>query len=256
MNKKVGLVLCALILSSFLIGIVSAAEGLTGLTKGAIDGVVQIIKPYLEVLLGATNNSEMFMGKLIIVIILLSLIYGVLSKAMEDFFGDKKWLLWVISVGVSLLGVRFLSPEMITTITLPNSTLAVALVAGIPFVLFFNIVKDFKSGIARRVSWIFFAVIFLGLYSLKSTELGNASIIYPLTAFLAFIMAVMDGTINRWNAQINAEKGLGEHREVLAINAREELGKLDEQFVKGYVTKAVYEKRRKVLVSKLATLTK
>jgi hypothetical protein len=256
MNKKVGLFFVALPLSSFLISFVSAANGLTGLINDAIDSVVKIIKPFLEVLLGAVGNSELFMGKLIITIILLSLIYVILQKSMADFFSEKKWMLWVISIGAALLGVRYLTPEMITTIVLPNSALAVALIAGIPFVLFFNIVKDFQSGISRRISWIFFGVIFLGLYSLRSDELGDIAFIYPLTALLAFIMATMDGTISRWNAQIKAEKGLGEHRETLAIDAREKLAKLDEQFIKGIITKAVYEKQRKSLVDRLSTLMK
>lgn len=197
MKKRVGLILGILILSSFLISSVSAAKGLVELTKSAIDGVVTLTKPYLETLLGETKGSEVFLGKILITIILISIVYISLSKAMATFFDNKKWALWLISIAVSLLGVRYLTSELIYTIIIPNSTFAVAVTAGLPFVLYFMIVKDWEWGFARRVAWIFFAVIFLGLYTLRVENLGDVAWIYPLTALLALAMAIWDKTIQR-----------------------------------------------------------
>ena len=208
MNKKIGLILVALILSSFLITNVSAAQGLADLTKNAIDGIVSIAKPYLQTLLGETSDGTIFVAKLLIFIILLSLVYVILKRSMGEFFGDKTWALWLISIAVPILGIRFLSSEMIYTIALPNSAFAVAVTAGLPFILFFLFVKEFESATLRRISWIFFGVIFLGLYTLRANDLGDSAWIYPLTALLCFIMASMDGTLQRFMARLKLEKRL------------------------------------------------
>jgi hypothetical protein len=198
MNKKVGLILSALVLSSFLIGAVSAAAGLSQLIREGIDGAVVALGPGLQALLGETNTGDVFMGKLLIVIILMSLVFVVLDRAMGAFFAERRWPLWLLSIVIPLLGVRFLSPEMVNTIILPNSVFAIAITSILPFILFgyfiyssgFNLSKG-----ARRLAWVFFAVVFLGLYNLRSEELGDIAYIYPLTALIAFIMAIMDGTI-------------------------------------------------------------
>src|SRR3989344_4871350 len=195
MKKGFVLMFLALFLSIFLISSVSAAQSLTDLAKGAIDGVVSILQPYLQALLGpATDSSEIFMGKLLIIIILISISYVALGKGMEEFFEGKPWALWVISIAVGLLGVRFLTPEFVQTIILPNSAFAVAVTALLPLVLYFFIVdvgmKSPVPAIIRRFAWIFFAVVFLGLYTIRFSDLGDIAWIYPLTALLAFLMAL------------------------------------------------------------------
>ena len=208
-TKILALTILGLVLTSFLVGSISAAQGLTELTKSAIDGTVSIIKPYLQWILGETDSGTIFAAKLLIIIVLISFIMAILPKAMPSLFREGSTLLWVISIAVSLLGVRFLNSAMIYTIILPNETFAVALASLVPFLLYFYIVEFgaiFLTGFARRTAWIFFAVIFLGLYTLRASDLGQVSYIYPLTALIAFVMALLDGTIQRLRNRMRLER--------------------------------------------------
>jgi len=204
--KKSGtlFVLISAIVAVFLVGIVSAAGPLTQMVTDFFNGLVEILKPYLEAILGqvapvaGADVGNIFLAKLVLAIVLVALVYYTLS--LVETFKSKPWILWILSLGVSILGVRFLDAETVKTIILSNSVFAVAVTAGLPFVLFFLFVeKGLKAPdhapIVRKVAWIFYTVVFLILYSMRADELGQIGLIYPITAGVAFIMALFDGTI-------------------------------------------------------------
>lgn len=209
-TKVLALFFLSIFLISFLIGVVNAAGSLTELTKGALEGTYEIIQKPVETLLGESSGTDIFLGKLLIVIILISIISAILPKAMPSLFStSNSWLIWIISTAVSLLGVRFLSSEMIYTIILPNEAFAVSLASIIPFILYFYIVEFGAiviGSFARKAAWIFYAVVFLGLYTLRVDDLGDIAWIYPLTALIALIMAFMDGTIQRIKNKMKGDK--------------------------------------------------
>ena len=202
---KRGLILLVSFVCFFvlLVSAVSAAQPLTDVASNAVNSIIDLVKPFVGLLLNETNtaaSNDIFMGKILIVILLISIFYVVLGKAMSSFFEGRKGILRTVSVILALLGVRFLTAEMIQTIIIPNSVLAVAVSAGLPFVLFFMIVKEIKNKYTRRACWVFFAVVFLAIYSLRADSLGSISYIYPLTALLALLMLAFDGTLQRWFA--------------------------------------------------------
>jgi hypothetical protein len=58
------------------------------------------------------------------------------------------------------------------------------------------------------MAWIFFAVIFFALYTLRYDELGNVKWIYPLTGILSLIMAAICGIFLKLRAKIIGEKAV------------------------------------------------
>ena len=200
MNKKVGVFLLALVAVSISISFISAAATLQDLSSGFVNGVIGFFKPYVGALLNSADTSytnEVFMGKFLVALIFLTITYVILRKSMSSFFAEKTWLLWVISIAVTVLGTRGLSPEMIQTIILPNTALAVAITAGLPFFIYYTVVSDWQSLFAKRLAWIFFGVIYLGLYQLRVEELGSVGYIYPFTALLALLLAIFQGTLQK-----------------------------------------------------------
>ncbi|MBD3252433.1 hypothetical protein GF386_01750 [Candidatus Pacearchaeota archaeon] len=188
----------------------------------AINGFVESVKPLLINVLGETGDGTMLFAKFLFFLILLSIIYSALNQADIDFFQDHEWVVWVLSVGVAILGVRYLSGGMIYAILLPYTTLGIAISAGLPFILWFFIInlmlfKKRSQKPFRIAAWIFFAVVFSGLwltrtydpttsYNLAGTRAGW---IYPVTAILALLMIFLDGTISRWRSRAQSSRATG-----------------------------------------------
>jgi hypothetical protein len=207
---KLKRVMTFLVLAFFLFSFIQGvrADPVDEIAKGLsnlISGAYEIIEKPLEVLVGDTASSEWFLARVLFLLIIFSLVWVVLDKV--PFFDDSKnrWALWIVAISVSILSIRWIGEvEVVQSILLPYSTLGVAVTAGLPFILFFFFVKDFSTPI-RKVSWIFFAVIFLGLWYVRLDDLnilGFTSYIYLVTAIAAFIMFIFDGTIEKWKKQI------------------------------------------------------
>jgi hypothetical protein len=193
-----------------------------GIKESIQSGWTTNIQPILEYLLGwdasgATSNTykfdDFFTMALLFLIIVFSVVY--LSLKQVSIFNDPDhgWVLWVLSIVVSLLAVRFLTADWLVTILLPYSTLGVAISAGIPFVLYFFVVSKFTAKSSRKVAWIFFAVIFLYLYYDRTStanavalETGPYYAIYLWTAILSFIMILFDGTFQKFRREMQHEK--------------------------------------------------
>ena len=206
--KKAGLILVALVLSTLLVGLVSAQiTGTPGTKIGQgfvkfIEETVNTINPIAKYLLGDTQATATFsagtllFAKILFFLLILSVIY--LSLSTVDFFNYKAWALWVVAIGAAILATRFLGNLIVPAVLIPYSALGMFISAGIPFFLAFIVIERGMAGPAnaylRKVAWIFFAVIFLGLWITRGT--GNkAAYIYPITALICFIMMILDGTI-------------------------------------------------------------
>ncbi len=214
MGRKTGLFLLFLVCSSFLISFVSA--DITGTPNSEIgqkavaliEEAVNTINPLAKYLLGETTATaqfsagELLFAKILFFIIILSLLYFVVNSI--SLFNNSSSAVWVISIGVSILSVRFLGNTLVPAILIPYSALGTALIAGLPFVIYFIAVEIGMKGqprLVRNIAWIFFIVLFLGLWWVRGFELKNqASWIYPATIILAFVMMKLDGT---WQHMLN-----------------------------------------------------
>lgn len=206
MKKGIALTFSILLVSIFLISFVSAIT-----PEEFFSGALGSINSFLRYLIG---NSEEFtlagvtyalegviLAKFLLLILVLGIVWSVLEFAPIVRDG---WPRWVVSIIVSLLGVRFLPNEYITTILLPYNTMAVAMTAIIPFIIFALFVeKGINNSLGRKTAWLFFGIIFAGLWgyrvwvdqsSLRLTE--TAQWIYPVTLIAVLIMIALDRTIH------------------------------------------------------------
>lgn len=214
MNKKVGLFLVALILSSFLISFVSA-DPLTDAAKK----VGTFLSDAVKFIIGSSNEiagftiTAVLLAKLLLLIILFSMIWSVLE--FMPFMNDG-WPRWTLSIIVSILGIRFLTDELIATIILPYSVLAVSMTALIPFIIYFLFVeRGVTSSTGRKLAWTFFGAVFLALWAYRmgflgttkdAMMLGNLGYVYLLTAGVAVVMLLLDKTIHSWFTKESIKK--------------------------------------------------
>ena len=262
--KRRGLFIAVILISLLSVNLVSAqgAGEIADDVGNIIDDFVEFISPVASRVLGETPSGQYLFAKVLFLIIILAIVWTALSRI--DFFNENTWVLWIVSIGASVLATRWLTTEgLINTIILPYSALGIAISAGLPFVLYFLVVSvGFKEqpAIVRRIAWIFFAVIFIGLWITRRSILvaggSRAVYIYPVTVLLAIIMAVMDGTIHKFFVKLEVEK-VGRSSARYAIDdLRKKLQELPHLVNSNVITQGEADKRKKEYKKKLAYLSK
>jgi len=201
MGKLLGLFILSLVVLGFLINLVSAypagsydpRQGMSDL----IDLVVNFFEPLLQVVLGGEMWSGYYLFEaLILFIILVGVVYLSLNKV--KIFEDNKGVLWIVCIGVPLLGIRFLDIIWFNTIMIQYKVLAIALLAGLPFFIYFFFLNNVFANYAaiRKIGWIFFACIYFGLWITSGVE--DYGQIYFWTALASLVFLFLDGTISKY----------------------------------------------------------
>jgi hypothetical protein len=271
-QKRCALVLISFLLSILLIGIISAEPGAAPSTiqsniKSVVDKVVEVFQPISEAVLGqkyesGTDSSKYFFARILFFIIILVIIFLALERV--SFFNEHTFALWIISAAVAVLGTRyFVSDDWIKTILLPYETLGVVIAAGLPFVIYFIIVEfNMRPNppILRKIAWIFFAVVFTGLWISRSdaNDLGNSGAIwiYPITAALAIAMVVMDGTLTKFWAKVDIEKSQLDSKKRAMRELKRELDRLHTDYSRGLIKGTEYLTETKQLEKRIIALSK
>lgn len=216
--------------------------------------------PVFAIILG--GYGDLFFERILFLIVTFTVIYTVISrvgpfKDRKDERGGKA-IIWVITIAVSILSTRFLAESgLVETILLPYTVLGVAITAVLPLIIYFMFVQSFKdatNSVIRKILWIFFIIVFVGLWDSRYQDLGALSWIYFWTGFIAFLLLLFDGTIQRYFIKLE-RKELGDlNREQHLAKLYKELDELREK--KDYYRDAVYNKLEKRLKKRIERVTK
>ena len=272
-TKKAGVILGLLLVSTLMINLVSAdltqdiGRGFQEVYK-IIDVVItNFLTPFVRLVLTSGNeliSGDMLFAKLLFFLIVLSFVYFALDKA--NLFPDKKGLNWVIIIVVSILATRYLGTEaLIQTIILPYSVLGIAISAGLPFIIYFLFIEiGFKNSndndfsILRKVAWVFFIVIFIGLWYARRPVIEQAGSyagwIYPITLIASIGILVFDSQIQK--AWRTAELS-NSFRSITSKTARalkKEVAELNEELKIGSITPSQYHQEIKRIIQQLKAL--
>jgi hypothetical protein len=168
MNKKMmgGFSLLAIMLSVLFISDFASAKTLTQ----TVDDISVEIGKALRFLLGDVGDGETFFVKVLFALIIFAVVYYSVRRIPN--LGEGMTL-WILSIAVSLIAVRFLANEtLIEFLWLPQGVLGVALATLLPFILFFFFIESFSSyPIIRKVGWSIFAVVYVMLALLRWEDL-------------------------------------------------------------------------------------
>ena len=226
--------------------------------KNIFEQSVQGVQDASQILIAPFFGGEdnLLFEKILLFLIIVSIIKVTLAKT--NIFGDDNRLGILVAFAVALLATRFLSDiQTVQNVLLPYSILGIAISAAIPLIIFFYFIQSFESSIIRKVGWIFFVVIFIGLWNMRADELGNLAWIYLITGVIAFFFMLFDGTIRR--ALINQEWEQLEHenREKYEIDIRRQISQLRNDLANDTsVNKKQYIKMIKRLQKKLEAIHK
>lgn len=176
---------------------------------------------------GVTAGPELFMGRIILFIILLSLVWFAVKQFPQ--VGDNKSLVWIISVGVAILGVRFMQDNWVQTVILPYTALGIAITAIFPLIVYFFFVEKGLQDLhtMRKIAWIFAAVVFVVLFVFRVDNVQvsgsdattfDPAWVYLIAAAACILFLWLDGTIQKWYARARADVHAAQSKKELEIH--------------------------------------
>jgi len=218
-----------------------------------IDTIQEMFYPLFSIILG--GYGDYMFERILFLFILTALLYVVVSRM--DVFKKNLMVIWVVTISISLLSTRFLTEsDLVQTMLLPYSVLGVALTAALPMLIYFFFVESFnESSTVRKMLWIFFIVVFIGLWASRYDELGQMSWIYMVTAILAFFFLLFDGTIRRAIEKGKIRDNEGIKKEQYLAEANKKL-KEHRDGEGNWTNKTAWKKKEKQLIDYLEKLRK
>ena len=199
--KKTGIaVISVLIVFLFIISLVVPASAyyyidLRQGSQDVINWVTDFSEPFLQALFGGYGYSYLLFEKFLIFIILISIVY--LSISRIPAFDEQKGVIWIISIVVPLIAVRFLDAVWLNTILIQYQVLGIALTSILPFIIYLFFLHNISdSSTVRKIGWIFFIVVYFCLWSTSDIEIYGQVYFWTMILSLAFLL--VDGTIHRW----------------------------------------------------------
>lgn len=236
MKRNNLLLVSALLLSVTLASFASAAyfPDARSLSQSVIDGYISVGEPILQALFGGYGGWSGFLlfERFLIFILLASIIYVVISKSQFQLFENQKAVKWIIAIIVPLIAMRFINYDQLEAILQQYQLLGIVLSSILPLLIFFYFVHSLGADypILRKILWIFFIAIYVGLWSTGSE---TQSTIYFWTFIVAVLFLLFDTRIEIYlNAREFAKKERWQiNSKIAAIN--EEINKLNRQITTG-----------------------
>lgn len=161
----------------------------------AFSWIENTLGPVFGYVLGGAG--DLLFERVLLFFILVALIFVILKRM--PLFKNNIAVIWIVTLSVAFISTRYMSDlSLLKNVLLPYTVLGVALGAGIPFMIYFFFVESFQeSSTLRKILWIFFIVVFLGIWADRQQELGELSYIYLLTGMIAVVCLLVDRTIQR-----------------------------------------------------------
>jgi len=161
-----------------------------------MDSVEGILTPIATFIIGHTEDDTLLFAKILILILLFVILNAVMKKIK---FIENTKISGIIAIIVSVLAVRSMSDsDLFLGIILPYGVLGVAIATILPFILFFYFIHVTEMGsFGRKIAWIFFAIVFIGLWA--SRDLSSISDqIYIWTIVAIIIVFIFDKSIHKY----------------------------------------------------------
>jgi hypothetical protein len=158
------------------------------------------VQPVAQFFLGGYDyTGYLLFERFLFFLIIFGITFVVLKT--QPLFKDQKNILVVISLVVPLLAVRYISFEWFNTVLMSYQVFGIALLSIIPFVIYFFFllgIAPLASGHSsvRKIGWILFGCVYLGLYS--TSQENYYSEVYLWTAFAALLFFLADKTIQTY----------------------------------------------------------
>ncbi|PIN90314.1 hypothetical protein COU60_01840 [Candidatus Pacearchaeota archaeon CG10_big_fil_rev_8_21_14_0_10_34_76] len=177
------------------------------LAENLVDSVENFFGPIFGALLGDRYEDGLLFAKVLYLFLLFFIIQFALIRVPP--FKDERKIAGIVALIVSILAVRYVSESaLILGVLLPYSALGVAIMTIIPFLIYFYFVHSMMSaGVARRLAWILYMIVLLGMWISTVGELNIISnYIYAFVFLAALIVFFFDKKVRQYFALAEIEK--------------------------------------------------
>lgn len=192
------------LLSVFLMNCVSALS-----FDGVTYGIREFFGAVFGFLLNTTSYDVYFFEKILLLLLLFLLIR--ISLETFDAFKSKRGVVNIIAIAVSLIAVRYLSEiDLIKGILVPYGTMATTILTILPFLIFFFFIhRTIESGTGRKIAWIFYMIVLLGIWWNRYDQLNNTeNYIYWGMLILVLILFFFDRRVREYFALAEIKKAV------------------------------------------------
>jgi len=249
---------------------------------GSVSGFIQQVYtevgvPVATLLVGNTNASgqqltgDLVFAKFLFFILVFSIVWIALKRI--PIFSQYNWALWVGSLVVSLLSIRWIVDEAwIKAIMLPHEAFGIALSAFIPIALMFVLIEySFSSKVMRKAAWVFSGTVFIFLFLFRSFDAkGNVidtygptyagfltpAYIYIVAAIICWALFAYDGTIQGALARSKTEAELSSYKQDRVQELKRDKADLAQDLRNGLINAVDYKTKVKEIDDKISALMK
>jgi len=165
------------------------------------EGIMSVLGPLFTFILnlqGDTNTKFL----MVLAFILISIIVVGTLDSVNIFGEDRQGGLINLAMGiiVSIIGVRFMPPDLWASLTAPSSAFVATILVGVPFAALFFVTMKLKFNLARKLLWLFYLILmsYLIFFPEESTTTTNEFMwVYIIFLILAGVMMFFDASVRR-----------------------------------------------------------
>ncbi len=228
-------------------------QGVYQLTDGLQEIIRILIQFISETILQINSFDEFLFAKLILFTIILLVVYTVISQnSIFGGVGKNKAIQWIISIAISILGIRYLPDTFVQAIMLQYGALAVGITVFLPLMIYFFFIHQSGVGpFGRKIAWLVYITGFFALWSLRYEDLGEANWIYWIAIGFIIICLMFDKKIHEYFGMSSIRKIRAGMKSENRVEALRRLRLLEQDYTDG-----LYTGRQKEYDNKKAHLSK
>jgi len=234
-------------------------QGVEQVLSGLGQTIIVIIQFITDIILDINSFDEFLFAKLIFLILIYLVIYVTIKK--NDFFGDNKTIIKIITAAISILVIRFIPDEFIQIIFLQYSTLGATIGMFIPFIIILFFLHESNFGpLPRKIGWLTYGISYIAIFSYTYQDLqGIANYIYWSGIIGIIIAFFFDRQIHSKFGDLELQKAKHGADSERYAEIQDRITKIDEQLVKGNLPRNIQktlEKKKKQSYKDLSKIIK
>lgn len=226
-------------------------------SQGALELVQDTFRPFLEAIFG---SADYVFEELLFALIIIAFVY----MALSNFIEDNPALLWILTLAVAILGVRFIvSEKMVEILLFPQGVLAVGAITIIPLVACFWFIEIGLDGpkkrVLRKICWVTLGVIYIFMwaryfYVPSHTEtvfkwivpvgtrtvpasVASGGYMYLAIPIFSVLFLLFDKTIQASLSKVKTEHATSIQKDNLIKKAYRDLNQVHEDYANGIYSK-------------------
>ena len=222
-------------------------QGVQQLTEGLREIIYILIRFISEAILDINSFDEFLFAKLLLFIIVLLIVYTILKN--NGILGDNKKIIWIISITISTLSIRFIPTDLVEFILFQYGALGAGLTIFFPFVIFLFFLHQSNIGpMPRKIGWIFFGLSYIAIWAFRSSDIsGTAEYLYWGGILAIAIAYIFDKQIHARFGSIERQRATSAHASERYAHLQARIKELEDKSIDSSIPNDVKRNNEKTI---------